>query len=548
MTSTAPPASTRGGRERTETGSPDETFGARAPESGPAPLPSDGRLPSAVRLPVWRQIVAAVLLIGAAVLCTLYVPPLVFGAVMIAVAIVTLARRAIFSWPGALALVVGVVMFIPVRRYAIPIPLPFALEPYRVILLAVAFAVFGAILLRRRPWQPVAFGWPIGIFFASLVISIPTNGTSLVEQSLATAAIGALLNYAVLLSAFYITRQLLTTETMVLGLLTGLTWCGAALGALATFERVTRFNIFAHLQVILPLEVIAEDGESFRAGGYRSFASSQHPIALSVMLCVLIPLAIYLAKYSPWPRNPVNRKIVYSLATILLLGGVMSAVSRTAVVVLAVMILMTLVLRPWLGVTLIALSLPLVLIGMVALPKIFNTLVLSFFDIDGLIASQQTSPGWRGAGRLADLGPAFAEFSQRPFFGSGVGSRIVVGETQNAFILDNQVLGTLLEAGVVGLIGLACLIIVPLVMLLRFAFTTARDDALYAMLAFAIAVAGTGFAAALFFYDAFGFYQTMFAYFMMLAIGAWLLTASPPARAARTLRAHPIHDSVGSAA
>ena len=542
MASTAPPAPTRRGRERTAIGSPDETFGAQAPESDPAPLPPD------VRLPVRRQIIAALLLIGSAALCTLYLPPLVFGGAMIAAALVILARRAIFSWPGALALLVGVVMFIPVRRYAIPIALPFALEPYRVILLAVALGVFGAILLRRRAWQPVAFGWPIGIFFASLVISIPTNGTSLVEQSLAAAAIGALLNYAILLSAFYITRQMLTTETMVLGLLTGLTWCGAALGTLATFERVTRYNIFAHLQVVLPLDVIAEDGESFRAGGYRSFASSQHPIALSVMLCILIPLAIYLAKYSPWPRNLINARIVYSLATFLMLAGVMSAVSRTAVVVLAVMILLTLVLRPWLGITLIALSLPLVLLGMVALPKIFNTLVLSFFDIDGLIASQQTSPGWRGAGRLADLGPAFAEFSQSPFFGSGVGSRIVVGETQNAFILDNQVLGTMLEAGVVGLIGLACLIIVPPVMLLRFAFTTARDDALYAMLAFAIAVSGSGFAAALFFYDAFGFYQTMFAYFMMLAIGAWLLTASPPARAARTPRASPIRDRGGSAA
>lgn len=532
MTSTAPPApaSRRASRTGTPDSVDDETLGG-APGLEPTPAES-----AEVRVPAGRQIVAAILLIAAAALSALYLPPLIAGAVMIVAAGVYLARRAIFSWPGGLAILVGIIMFVPVRRYALPIPLPFALELYRVVLVALVMAVLGAILLRKRAWQPVAFGWPIGIFFASLVISIPMNGTSLVEASLASTAVGALLNYAILLSAFFITRQLLTSESMVLGLLTGLVWCGAALGAMATFERATRYNVFTRLHQFLPLDVIAEDSEAFRAGGYRSFASSQHPIALSVMFCILIPLAIYLARYSPWPRNPINRRIVYGIVTAVLLMGVMSAVSRTAIVVLAVMTLLTLVLRPWLGITLIALGLPFMLAGMVFVPKIFNTLILSFLDIDGLIESQQTSPGWRGAGRLADLAPAMEEFVRDPFFGTGVGSRIVVGETQNAFILDNQVLGTLLETGAVGLIGLACLIVVPLVMLLRFAFTTAREAPQYAMLAFAIAVSGAGFTGALFFYDAFGFYQTMFVYFMLLAVGGWLLTASSPARAARAKR------------
>jgi polysaccharide biosynthesis protein PslJ len=543
MTSTAPPAPRSRRAARGAATAPP----AGATLSGHA-TPDSTLTPRAdVRLPVGRQIVAALLLTGAAAITALYLPPLIAGAVMIVAAVLYLARRAIFSWPGAMAILVGVVMFVPVRRYALPIPLPFALELYRVVLLALSLAILGALLLWKRPWQPVAFGWPIGIFFASLVISIPMNGTALVEASLASTSIGALLNYVILLSAFYITRQLLTSESFVLGLLTGLVWCGAALGALAMFERVTRYNVFAHLHVILPFDVIAEDGEAFRAGGYRSFASSQHPIALSVMFCILIPLAIYLSTYSPWPRNPVNRRIVYSLATVLMLAGVLAAVSRTAVVVLAVMVLVTLLLRPWLGITLIALALPALLVGLAVLPKVFNTLVLSFFDLDGLVASQQTSPGWRGAGRLADLGPAYAEFVQSPFFGTGVGSRIVIGETQNAFILDNQVLGTMLETGTVGLIGLICLIIVPLIMLLRFAFTAARDAPQYAMLAFALAVSGAGFSGALFFYDAFGFYQAMFVYFMLLAVGAWLLTASSPARAARATKTISMRERQGVA-
>ena len=146
-------------------------------------------------------------------------------------------------------------------------------------------------------------------------------------------------------------------------------------------------------------------------------------------------------------------------------------------------------------------------------------------------------PGWRGAGRLADLGPAMEEFARFPFFGTGVGSRIVVGDEQNAFILDNQVLGTLLETGVVGLIGLIALMVVPVIMLLRWAFTVARNDPPYAMLAFTLAVAGAGYCASFFFFDAFGFYQTLFIWFIMLAIGAWLVTSSAPALAAKRVRA-----------
>ncbi|GAA3633379.1 hypothetical protein GCM10022200_15610 [Microbacterium awajiense] len=500
-----------------------------AAEAEPAAPPvADGSTVGAARMAI-----ASVILAFVSITAILFLPPLAAGGVLLFVAVLYLARRAVFSWVGALGILVAVVMFIPVRRYALPIPLPFELEPYRVVLVLLLGATAAALLLdRSRPWRPVAFGWPIGIFAAAMLVSIPINGTALVEQSLGGTAVGAVVNWVLVLSVFYITRQILSTERIVMGLLAGLVWCGTIVALLAIAERVTRVNIFWRLNSFLPLEVIADESEAYRAGGFRSFGSSQHPIALSVMLCLLIAVAIYLAAYGGRPHNPINRRIVYGIAVVILIGGVLSAVSRTAIVVLAMMFLLTLLLRPWLGITLFALGLPALAIGTAVLPKVFDTLIGSFFDFDALIASQYTSAGFRGAGRLADLEPALAQAAAYPFFGTGLGSRIVTGESQNAFILDNQVLGTLLEAGAVGVVGLAAFILAPAIMMLVWAYTSARYQPRYALLALTLVIVSGGYATALFFFDAFGFYQTFFVYLMLLAVGAWLLTASPPALAA----------------
>lgn len=487
-----------------------------------------------VQVPLRRAIIGTVILVAVAAISVLFLPPVPAGGLMIFVALVLLGRRVVFSWTGWLGILVAVIMFIPVRRYALPIPLPFQLEAYRVVLVVMIIAMTVTIVVgRTRPWQSIAFGWPIGILFASQIVSIPFNGTSLVEQALASNALGAIIGWMLALSVLFIVRQILSTETIVMALMTALVWCAVVVAFLAVVERVTRINVFWRLQTFLPLNPIATETEAFRPGGFRSFASSQHPIALSVLFCILIPVAIYLARYGRWPRNEVTRRIVYSLAILMLLCGVIVAVSRTAVVVLGVMFLVTLIFRPWLATLLVALGLPLLAVGTAVLPKVFDTLIGSFFDIDGLIASQQTSPGFRGAGRVADLGPSMEQAVRQPFFGTGLGSRIVTGDSQNAYILDNQVLGTLLESGAVGVFGLAVFLLAPAIMMLVWSMTTARNDPRYAFLAFALTISAAGYTAAMFFFDAFGFLQTFYVYFMLLAIGGWLLTASPPALAAR---------------
>jgi polysaccharide biosynthesis protein PslJ len=450
-------------------------------------------------------------------------PPLVVGGAALALALLYLLRRWILTWSTMLIVLAAIIMFVPVRRYAFPIPLPFALEPYRVIIAGLLIAIAIALIGKRSlPRARVPFLWPIVAFLAALGFSTTINVVDLTQAELIAASLGGIVQMAFLLSLAWVVRQLLTSERMVYVLITFIVWAGVAVAFFAVVERITKVNVFLLLQNFLPLMLLRDESTSLRAGGARSYASSQHPIALAVLLCMIIPLAIYLAQYAPKPIHPISRKLAYGFAIAVLFAGMMTAVSRTGVVVLAVMFLLTLILRPRLALVLATVALPVALLGAALLPKIFDSMVLSFLDTDSLISSQYTSPGLRGQGRLADLGPAAAEFITSPFVGTGPGSRIVVGDAANSYILDNQVLGTLLEAGIVGLIGLAILMLAPPLILLSRSLRTAVEPR-YALLGFAVAISMAGYVAAMFFYDAFSFIQTLMLLMVLFAIGGWLL-------------------------
>lgn len=467
--------------------------------------------------------------VGLAVAVVL-LPPVVAGGAALTVSLLYIFRRWIFAWSTMLVVLAAIIMFVPVRRYAFPIPLPFALEPYRV-LIAILLVALAVTLIGKGSLRPtrVPFLWSIVAFLAALGFSTVINVVDLTQDDLIAGSIGGILQMAFLLSLAWVVRQLLTSERMVFVLITFIVWAGVVVAFFAVVERMTKVNVFLLLQNFLPLILLRDEGTSLRAGGARSYASSQHPIALAVLLCMIIPLAIYLAQYAPRPLHPISRKLAYGFAIAVIFAGMMTAVSRTGVVVLVVMFLLTVILRPRLALVLGTLALPVALLGAALLPKIFASMVLSFLDTDSLISSQYASPGLKGQGRLADLGPAAAEFVKSPFVGTGPGSRIVVGDTANSYILDNQVLGTLLEAGIVGVIGLAVLMLVPPLTLLSRSLQS-RVEPRYALLGFAVAVSMAGYVAAMFFYDAFSFIQTLMLLMVLFAIGAWLLDNHLPRR------------------
>lgn len=482
-----------------------------------------------------RAAIATLLLSVVAVAAAYYLNPMIAGAVLFGISFLYLTRKLVFNWTGAFIVLLAVIMFIPVRYYSLPIPIGFALEPYRlVIVLMVVAAVVALLIDPTFVWRPAAFGWPLGIWVASSLVSIAANVQFISDGGLGSGVAGAVVNDLLMLSVFFVARLMMRNEKVVEAFLMFLVFTAVAVAFFAVIERATQQNVFTKLEQFLPLERLGAEQEAYRAGGYRSFGSSQHPIALAVMFTMMIPVAVYLSKWARWPFNEINRRIVYYGAVLALLLGVVTAVSRTAIVTLGVMFLVTLILRPKVGGYLALGTIPVLGLGFIFIPKILTDMIGSFLDPEALIASQYTSAGMAGAGRLADLEPAMAIVREHPFFGTGVGSRIVVGDDKNAFILDNQWLGTLMDAGAVGIIGLTVLFLVPIVMLLRYSFQRTSTPQ-YASLAFSIAILLVGYTVSAYFYDAFGFYQAFMLFWVFLAIGAWTISEAPRAETRRRL-------------
>ena len=108
--------------------------------------------------------------------------------------------------------------------------------------------------------------------------------------------------------------------------------------------------------------------------------------------------------------------------------------------------------------------------------------------------------------------------------GQGTGTRIVIGERKNTRLLDNQWLGTLLDAGLLGVVGFAWLLGRFVVRLSVASFRAGEDGVLLAALAAAV----FSYMVGMFTYDALSFTQVTVVLFVLLGIGSSLALAREP--------------------
>jgi hypothetical protein len=319
-----------------------------------------------------------------------------------------------------------------------------------------------------------------------------------------------------------------------------LAYGGSFVALFAMVERSTGYDLFDHVQSVLPfLKTNAAGIQHFTRGGrLRVYASAQHPIALGAALAMLIPLAIYRAaafKQRRW----------WALALLLVVGSLSSG-SRTPVIQILVIAIVFLRARPvsvrrfWPAI------IPAMVIIHFAAPGAIGTAFGSFFPRGGLVAQQQDAAV--GSGRLATAGPAIhAELMPNPLFGEGFGTRVTTPTpavpVPNAPILDDGWLGILLETGVAGAFAFVWLF----VRFVRRLIPAAKaDDTARGWLLTATAASVASFGASMFFYDAFSFIQSTFLLFILIGLGAAALEApstqparSPVRRALPRLAASP---------
>jgi polysaccharide biosynthesis protein PslJ len=457
------------------------------------------------------------------------VPPEAAALLLLVVTAFALARNVYITWPVALAGLILVILFIPIRRYALPGNLPFQLEPYRVFvgLLVLGFAASLLVDPRTR-LRRTGFEAPLALILVATFGSIIANPervavlSSLVEKKLMFFLSFVLVVYVIA----SVIRRLDDVDSLAKTLVAG----GAVVAFFAIIESRTGINVFNHLGRVVPFLEQGSVGQpegfqKFGAAKLRVFGSAEHPIALSAAFVVLAPLALYLAR-----RYRQRRWIA---CAVLLLVGCAATVSRTGIVMLIVVGLVFLWLRPRETRRLWPVLIPALIVIKLVLPGTLGAIKQSFLPAGGLLAEQSSMPGESGSGRIADLGPALDEWKRQPLFGQGFGTRIVdpIPNGPRANILDNQWLGTLLEMGVVGFFAWIWFFAR---VIRRCGKEAKEDDSARGWLLVSIAAGVSAYAVGMLTFDAFSFIQVTFLLFIFVGLAAALLAERPTPLAVRS--------------
>lgn len=429
-------------------------------------------------------------------------------------------RRALtVGWRALVALTVLTVMFIPVRRYTLTSSLPFAVEPYRVVLAFVILVWICALLIDPRvKLRSLRFD---GVFLSYLFVIF----VSMLLNMGRVSSVAPVLTKRVtlFLSLFFVVYLIASTTRRYvdkLALAKVIAGGGAVLAAFAIFEARTHHNVFDNLPRILPFLQVHQlifvgastDG---RGATHRAIASAESPIELGAILTMIIPIAIAVAIQTRSKR--------WWFAVAILIPGAVSSVSRTVILMMLALLVVFLWLRPREMMRCWPAILPLAVAVHLAVPGTLGTLGNAFFPKGGLVA-QQTDTSV-GSGRLATLWPALhTEFDPNPVFGEGFATRVTTPEDPrvppNAPITDDQWLGVLLETG---LVGIAVFVLLIGTVVRRLGRAAKRDRTARGWLCVGTAAAVTSYAVGMLTFDSFTFYEVTFLFFTVLGLSATLL-------------------------
>jgi O-antigen ligase len=425
-------------------------------------------------------------------------------------------RGAVLGWPPIAAFVIAVVLFVPLGRYRIPIQLPLDLAPYQVVV-GIVLACWAAMLLvdpaarlRRTP-----FDIPVAVIVLAVLGSVAVNPgrVSALEATVLKSLI-VFLGFVLLyywLSSIIRSRRMIETLTKVVVAGT------AVVSALAIVEQRTGSNIFDRIGDVVPFLQFTGPIESERLGLTRAIGSASHPIELGVLLAMVLPLGLALS-------FSVGRR--WAIPTGVLAVGTMASVSRTPLIALGAAGLVLLWLQPNDLKRLLPLLVPLIVVVRIFLPGSIATVKDLFFPEEGIVAQNarlaaEADPLLAG-GRLRVIRPSLEEASRKPLLGEGYGTRQTgfLNPLRNAPILDNQWLGLLLEAGIVGVAGWIALFAVAARRLGRASRRRASPEG---WLAAGFAAAIVGFGTGMLTFDALAFSQVTLVFWVLLALAASLL-------------------------
>jgi O-antigen ligase len=281
-------------------------------------------------------------------------------------------------------------------------------------------------------------GWyaPPGVHQATDDInSLIVPNISTVTAAMISAANRGLISFACWMGIVMLTGEGLRSWRDMEVLVTWLCWLAAFVAALGFVQYFWSIDIAGYFR-IPGLVANSQFGEvDSRSVLNRVSSTAVHPIEYGVALGVILPLSLH-RTIERWGKPR-------ALVPTLLIGiGMLLSVSRSAVLVAGIALVILLIGWPPVWRKRALLLLPVALVPTrLAFPGLLGTLYSLFYDLNG-------DPSVKG--RTQDYGVVFHLYAQAPVFGRGLFTFIPAYYR----ILDNQILDSLLELGAVGLASL----------------------------------------------------------------------------------------------
>ena len=433
-------------------------------------------------------------------------------------------HRSLLRWHSLVGLILAVVLFVPITKYRLPANLPFNLELYRLVVALVVVLWLSSLLidprvrLRRTYFDPPL----LLIVFWALASEVANPGR---VDSLSSYVAKSLTFFLSFVFVYYVTASVIRTQRGAVPAQVSrprLRRSGRR-GALRATQRAQRLLPPPFHRPVSPVPGRRRDlalrpvaGPGLRAAPDRARRDARRPV----------PLAVYFARTA-------GRRWWAAVAILLL--GALATGSRTAIVMLIAMTDRVPAAQASRDPADLAAAPP----GDRGRPsgrprgdRDDSRCVLSAGRDHRRAVEARAGRGSQPGGRPDPAARSDAQGGGRaPALRRGLGTRITgFGRNifRNAPILDNQWLNTMLEFGYVGVAFWLWLFVRSV----RRLFRASRepedgDDWLFAGLAAAI----TGFGVGMFTFDAFGFTQITFVFWILLGLSAAMLRINEEMRA-----------------
>src|SRR5262245_23366184 len=215
---------------------------------GPAPLSALNRPVRSRAVPVLALVTGILFLVGG---LTSDLKGMAVGATVFALCLVIAAKdargAAVFTWPNAVGLLVLVVWLLPIKRYRLPIDLPFHLEPYRLLIMILGAVLVGSLITGRRRLSAGGVGLPVAAIAMTVLVSQYVNLRTLDPLGGEIVALKGFLYMATYLLVFLLVCTAITDMEDVRKIVKVLVLGAIPVAIAAIIESRTHYNVFDHL-------------------------------------------------------------------------------------------------------------------------------------------------------------------------------------------------------------------------------------------------------------------------------------------------------------